>query len=205
MVSQFKHSSKVSSKGFFGEFHEFCIATLNDTEKTSLKLSECDDFTHLAISFNADPLRLAFNLHWCDPWDCYDSGLVGRKSTEKAQKMPDSRPCSSLSFATHRHELLEINLCITIEIKVFQGLNLQREILGAEFLIPVLQATQDLRPKRGWVKAGVHMSLEKDCILMGFWYAEYRLPFKMPWSLGRVQAKITTLDSGLPFPLLKQD
>ena len=57
-----------------------------------------------------------------------------------------------------------------------------------------------LRPKGGWTKAKVHMSLENDGTLMGFWYAEYRLPrdlagfepvtiwfqdrFKMPRELG---------------------
>jgi len=85
-----------------------------------------------------------------------------------------------------------------------------------------------LRPKGGWTKAKaakVHMSLENDGTLMGFWYAEYRLPrdlagfepvtiwfqdrFKMPRELGGegggFEWKITVLDSGLPLPLLKQE
>ena len=60
-----------------------------------------------------------------------------------------------------------------------------------------------------------------DGILMGFWYAECRLPgdlagfqpmticfqprFKMPRELGAFEWKITVLDPDMPLPLLKQE
>ena len=72
----------------------------------------------------------------------------------------------------------------------------------------------NLRPKWGWTKAKVHMSLETwwdfdmlntDCLTICFQHG-FKISREIPgaWEVG-FEWKITALDSDLPLPLLKQE
>lgn len=99
-LDKFKHSSKVMSRGHIIDMimHTLLQKSLSDVIRTWSVL-------------RCDPPRLSAG------W---------KKIAPDWPDLLNLPQCHQLSFAAHCHELLEVNLCIAIKIKVFQRLNLRK-------------------------------------------------------------------------------
>ena len=217
MVSQFKHSSKVSSRGFFGEFGEICIATLNYTKKTSKviwmwwlhslgNLFSCWSF---ATSF----LIFLSSLTWFLRWLWLRAGWKkiywkGAKNARLASPLKslirDTSSWTPWNQSLHHHWDQGLSRSEPAERKSWSKV-FDTSTSGNSGLEAHGGGKRKLRFIWAWK-------------MMEFWYAEYRLPrdlagfepatvcfqdrFKMPRELGGgFEWKITVLDSGLPFHL----